>query len=121
EVMNALLYSILTDPQNSNKSLQKMFLCNNFSFNQQNEPSAGNFSSYATLINTLLNIISDFYIKMHDVSRKQLLWLLKELTRSRLNQFEKLLLQMLRNIQSGCLADKNVWLAESLLDILSDK
>ena len=126
EVLLALLYSILTDPVNSNRSLRNIILCNNnFSFSstgQQESGGVGGGSSlYATLVSTLMSIISDTYIKMQDVSRKQLLWLLKELTKSRVNQFERLLLQMLRNIQSGCLSEKNIWLAESLLDIFYEK
>ncbi len=119
EVSNALLYSILTDPANSSKSLRNLFLCNSlsFSFGAPNQTDAASASSYATMVNHLMMITSDYYPKLLDVTRKQLLWLLKELTKAKVSQVERLLLQMLRNIQSGCLTEKNVWLAETMLDI----
>jgi integrator complex subunit 3 len=127
EVLSALLYSILTDPANSIKSLRNLFLCNNLSFNFGAAAAVGgnqqpdSASSYATLVNHLVTIITEFYPKLLDTTRKQLLWLLKELTKARVSQFEKLILQLLRNIQTGCLTEKNVWLAESMLDILYDR
>lgn len=122
ELSNALLYSLLTEPGNASKCLRNIFLCNNLSFNfssnQQSDPSN---VPYACLIGNLINLISETYSKLLDTPRQQLLWLIKELTRARVNQFDKLLLQMLRNIQSGCLSDKNIWLAESILDIFTDQ
>jgi integrator complex subunit 3 len=83
-------------------------------------PQSGSSSSYGVLISNLLNIITENYSKLLDVPRQQLIWLLKELVKAKVNQFDKLILQMLRNIQSGSLIDKNIWLAESMLDILYD-
>ena len=119
EVSNALLYSILIDPSSSNKCLRYLLLCNNvsLSFAQSDGPS----TPYATLITNLLHIIIDAYTKLQDIPRQQLIWLIKELAKSRVNQFEKLMLHMIRNIQSGCLTDKNIWLAESILDIFTDQ
>jgi integrator complex subunit 3 len=120
EVSNAFLYSILTDPSNSTRSLRNLLLLNNFSFNfGQSEASSA--SSYTLIINNLLVITTDFYSKLQDVPRKQLLWLLKELSKAKINQLEKLLLQMLRNIQSSSMTDKNIWLADQVLDILYDQ
>ena len=125
EISNALLYSILTDPSNSTRCLRNLFLCNNLSFNINSNDSSHNAqnssSSYALLITNLLNIITENYFRLLDIPRQQLLWLLKELVKTRVNQFDKLLLQMLRNIQSGLLSDKNIWLAESILEILYDQ
>jgi integrator complex subunit 3 len=125
EISNALLYSILTDPSNSARCLRNLFLCNNLTFNHNsNDPSQNtqtSSSSYVLLITNLLNIITENYFRLLDTPRQQLLWLLKELVKTRVNQFDKLLLQMLRNIQSGLLSDKNIWLAESILEILYDQ
>jgi hypothetical protein len=119
EVSNALLYSILIDPASSSKCLRYLFLCFNGSFSI-GQPDTQNIA-YATLINNLLSIIIESYSKLQDTPRQQLLWLIKELAKSRVNQFEKLMLHMIRNIQSGCLSDKNIWLAESILDIFTDQ
>ena len=134
DVCNALLYSILTDPSNGARCLRNLFLCNNISFNytpaNQNNSGPNNelntmnqsgmSTSYGVLINNLHTIITENYSRLQDIPRQQLVWLLKELVKARVNQCEKLMLQMLRNIQSGSLAEKNYWLAESLLDIFTE-
>jgi len=101
-------------------------------------------TSYGVLINNMHSIITENYYRLQDTPRQQLVWLLKELVKARVGQCEKLMLQMLRNIQTGMfnfqlslvlfifsktfltfllkgsLAEKNYWLAESLLDILTE-
>jgi integrator complex subunit 3 len=128
EVCNALLYSILTDPSNSSKCLRNLFLCSSLAFNlggsvglNSADSNSVSPSSYGVLVNNLLNIATENYNRLLDIPRQQLIWLLKELVKAKINQFDKLLLQMLRNIQSGSLNDKNVWLAESMLDILYEQ
>lgn len=138
EVCNALLYAILTDPANGPRCLRNLFLCNNLSFNfggsgmssnssinqNINDANSGSSlagaggtlsgnSSYGVLISNLLNIITENYARLLDVPRQQLIWLLKELTKAKVNQFDKLLLQMLRNIQSGVYA-QNAKILKSL-------
>jgi len=58
-------------------------------------------SSYGVLINNMHSIITENYNRLQDIPRQQLVWLLKELVKARVGQCEKLMLQMLRNIQSG--------------------
>ena len=109
------------------RSLRNLFLCNNLSFNfgggssssqsfgeagggganaNSGGPQSSGSSSYGVLISNLLNIITENYSRLLDTPRQQLVWLLKELTKAKINQFDKLLLQMLRNIQSGMLLRK---------------
>lgn len=120
EVSNALLYSILIDPTNRAKSLQYLFLCQSASFSQPAE-SGGLSTSFGLVINNLLAISSESYSKLFDVPRKQIVWILREFAKAKVNQIDRLLVQMIRNIQSGCLSEKNIWLAESVLDILFDR
>lgn len=129
EVCNALLYSILSDPANSSRCLRNLFLCNNFNFSSSSVSSSigqsslelnSSATSYVVLINNLNSIITENYQRLLDTPRQQLIWLLRELVKARVTQCERLLLQMLRHIQSGSLAEKNYWLAESMLDILSE-
>ncbi len=63
--------------------------------------NGGASASYGVLISNLEKIAADHYVRLLDTPRQQLVWLLKELTRAKVNQFDKLLLQMLRNIISG--------------------
>lgn len=129
DVTNALLYSSLTDPMMAPKCLRNLFLvCGAGSSGLDptspivlGSSSSSSSAGLGLVINNLLNLITENYFKLLDLPRQQLLWLLRELVKARVNQFDKLLLQMLRNIQSGSLADKNIWLAESMLDILYDQ
>lgn len=121
DVANALLYSILTDPSMAQKCLRNLFLVCGSGTDQMMSSSSSSSSGLALIVNNLLNIILENYFKLLDQPRQQLIWLLRELVKARVGQFDKLLLQMMRNIQSGSLADKNIWLAESMLDILYDQ
>lgn len=132
DVSNALIYSSLTDPIMAPKCLRNLFLvCGAGSsgldptspivLGSGSSSSSSSSAGLGLVINNLLNLITENYFKLLDLPRQQLMWLLRELVKARVNQFDKLLLQMLRNIQSGSLADKNIWLAESMLDILYDQ
>jgi hypothetical protein len=112
EVCNAILFSILTDPTNSAKSLRVIFQSTNFNATS---------TETSSLIANILSIITENYSRMLDTPRQQLVWLIRELVKARAVHFEKVLLQMLRNIITGNCSEKNIWLAESMLDILSDE
>jgi hypothetical protein len=71
------------------------------SSNNNGGQNGGASASYGVLISNLEKIAADHYVRLLDTPRQQLVWLLKELTRAKVNQFDKLLLQMLRNIISG--------------------
>ncbi|KAI2808039.1 Integrator complex subunit 3 [Blomia tropicalis] len=67
---------------------------------------------------TLQQIISDHYFRLHEHSRKQLTWFLKELLRNQLPNVEHLYYNMFRNIMAGDVSPANISLTESLLNIL---
>ena len=80
----------------------------------------GNEQPLSLLFANMLNIITESYARLLDGPRQQLVWLLGEVYKARVSQVDKLMLQMLRNIQTGSLSDRNVWLAEAMLDILTN-
>ena len=65
-------------------------------------------------------MISEKYSRLHDIARKQLLWLVRELVKTGLNNVEGIVWCLLRQIAGGDISPKNVWLAESLVDILRE-
>ena len=113
ELSNAILYSCLVDVSNSARCLRYLFLCNNLSFNFGPENPA-----YINFVTNINNILTESYLKMQDVPRQQIVWLLKELVKAKVTLSEKIVTTMLRNIQTACLTEKNIWLTESMLDIL---
>ncbi|RWS28789.1 integrator complex subunit 3-like protein [Leptotrombidium deliense] len=68
---------------------------------------------------TLLNaIILERYTKLSETTRTQLQWLLREMIKNSTNGADTLVHNILRQIAGGDISPKNIWLAESLLDML---
>ena len=53
--------------------------------------------------------------------RTQLLWLIKELVRANVSGTDNLIWNLMRQIAGGDVTPKNIWLAESLMDLLQDQ
>lgn len=56
-----------------------------------------------------------------DSVRSQLLWLIKELVRANVTGTDMLIWNLMRQIAGGDVTPKNIWLAESLMDLLVDQ
>uniref|UniRef100_T1JE28 SOSS complex subunit A homolog n=1 Tax=Strigamia maritima TaxID=126957 RepID=T1JE28_STRMM len=67
---------------------------------------------------TRLNqIILNRYTKLQDSARAQIIWLLKEMIKNNVAGVDACCQNILRQIAGGDVSQKNVWLAESMLDI----
>ncbi|GAB6031207.1 Integrator complex subunit 3 [Chamberlinius hualienensis] len=62
-------------------------------------------------------LITEKYLKLQDVSRTQLVWLLREMIKNSVLGVDALCYNLLRQIAGGDLSPKNIWLAEAFLDI----
>jgi integrator complex subunit 3 len=129
ELSNSLLYLILIDSSMKDRYLRYLLLCNNnapllagqqHQQQQQQQLQPDNTSSYGILITNLVNISLDSYNKLQDQPKQQFMWLIRELTKARFINIEKVLYNMLRNIQGGNLSDKNLMLCDGLLGIFQD-
>jgi integrator complex subunit 3 len=79
-----------------------------------------NRDGLALVIRDLNVLILERYTKFHDIARQQLLWILREVLRNAITGSDSLIYNLLRQIAGGDVSPKNVWLAEHMLDLLSE-
>lgn len=72
---------------------------------------------FAFILSNLTQMILERFHKLLDQCRTQLIWVIKEMIRNSVPGVDGLCYNLLRQIAGGDLSQKNVWLAESLLDI----
>lgn len=107
EVCLGLLVSILADPAIAPRHYHDLTLVSRDSLKVVTE----------TLIH---QIIGERFSRLSESTRRQLLWLVRELVKTGINNVEGVVWCLLRQIAGGDVSPKNVWLAESLVDILRE-
>lgn len=108
EVQLGLLYAILIDPATSHaqKNYRDIHLvCRD---------------GFTIVLNRLNQLIFEKWLKLKDIGRSQILWLTREIVKNSVNGADTVLNGLMRQIAGGDITPKNVWLAESVLDILSE-
>lgn len=106
DVSFALIYQILTDANLAPKSYRDLTLLTRDGM---------------TFITTNLSmLVVDKYLKLTDISRRQLLWLLRELIKNQVLNVDNIVWNVLRQASGGDVSPKNVALIDGLLDILID-
>lgn len=103
DVSLGMLMSILTEPQNAIKCYRDLTLITR--------------DGLTCVLNNLSNLILERYLKFHDVTRNQLLWLVKEMIRNAVTGVDSVCWNLMRYASGGDNAPKNIFLVESLLDI----
>ena len=73
------------------------------------------------MLNYLNSLVVEKFLRLLDSARAQLLWLVKELVRANLTGTDNLIWNIMRQIAGGDVSPKNLWLAESLMDLLMDQ
>ncbi|CAB1320902.1 unnamed protein product [Coregonus sp. 'balchen'] len=66
-------------------------------------------------------ILMEKFLKLQDVCRTQLVWLVRELVKSGVIGADGVLMTLMKQIAGGDITNKNLWLAENVLDILVDQ
>lgn len=107
ELCLGLLVSILADPSIASRHYHDLTLVSRDSLKVVTE----------TLIH---QIIGERFSRLSESTRRQLLWLVRELVKTGINNVEGVVWCLLRQIAGGDVSPKNVWLAESLVDILRE-
>jgi integrator complex subunit 3 len=109
QLLQAILYAILTSPNPSSSSSYLTRLT---------AVTASTSDGYAPFVDLLYRLVNEFYPKLLEWPRSQILWLLRQLIKLDAVDVEPLCLSLLRQVSGGDLSSGNVWLAEELLDIL---
>ena len=75
----------------------------------------------ALVLNYLTQLVVEKFPRLLDSVRSQLMWLIKELVRAHVTGTDTLIWNLMRQIAGGDVTPKNIWLAESLMDMLADQ
>jgi len=75
----------------------------------------------ALVLNYLTQLVVEKFPRLLDSVRSQLMWLIKELVRANVTGTDTLIWNLMRQIAGGDVTPKNIWLAESLMDMLADQ
>lgn len=70
-------------------------------------------TTFRTILETL---IVEKWSRLSELTRRQLLWLLKQLLANQIGDYHLAYMNMMRNIISGDVSPRNLWLAETILD-----
>ncbi|XP_041980824.1 integrator complex subunit 3 homolog [Aricia agestis] len=103
DVSLGMLMSILTEPHNATKCYRDLTLVTR--------------DGWTCVLNNLSNLILERYLKFHDITRNQLLWLIKEMIRNAVMGVDSVCWNLMRYASGGDVTPKNIFLVESLLDI----
>ncbi|KAL8567155.1 hypothetical protein ACOMHN_033057 [Nucella lapillus] len=103
DIQYGLLYNILADPLTAPRSWQDMMLVSR--------------DGLTTVMAYVLNVAATKWLRLLDSARQQVVWLTKELVKHNVKDSDELYLLLLRQVVGGDLSQRNVWLAENMLDI----
>lgn len=106
DISLGLLYQILTEPTIAAKTYRDLTLL-----------SRDGLSFVTT---TLSILVAEKYLKLTEIAKRQLLWLLRELVKNQVLNVDNIVWNMLRQASGGDVSQKNLTLVDSLLDILID-
>ena len=106
EVSLGLLVVILSEPQEAAKSYRDLTLITR--------------DGLAIVLGHLNQLVLERYLRLNDVARSQLLWLLREMIRTSVASVDNLCLSLLRHAAGGDTSPRNLFLVDALLDIFQD-
>lgn len=106
DISIGLLVVILAEPQNAAKSYRDLTLVSRDGMN--------------LVLMHLSQLVVERFVRLLDVVRQQLLWLLREMIRNAVTGVDVLCWNLLRNVAGGDVSGRNLVLAESLLDTFTE-
>ncbi|KAJ8398495.1 hypothetical protein AAFF_G00427500 [Aldrovandia affinis] len=107
EVCLGLFLLLLTEPTQAQRSYRDLTLVNRDGMN--------------VILIKINQILMEKFLKLQDVCRTQLVWLVRELVKNGVIGADGVLMTLMKQIAGGDISSKNLWLAENVLDILVDQ
>ncbi|KAM4540129.1 integrator complex subunit 3 isoform 1-T1 [Odontesthes bonariensis] len=107
EVCLGLFSLVLTEPTQAQRCYRDMTLLNRDGMN--------------IVLVKINQILMEKFLKLQDVPRTQLVWLVRELVKSGVIGADGVIMTLQKQIAGGDISTKNLWLAENVLDILLDQ
>ncbi|KAK6631392.1 hypothetical protein RUM43_000169 [Polyplax serrata] len=103
EMSLGLLVTILTEPKNATKAYRDLTLISR--------------DGLTLVVSHLSQLVLERYLRFNDVTRTQLMWLLREMIRNGVNNVDTLCWNVMRHAAGGDTSPRNLFLVENLLDI----
>uniref|UniRef100_A0A8D2QUU2 Integrator complex subunit 3 n=1 Tax=Zosterops lateralis melanops TaxID=1220523 RepID=A0A8D2QUU2_ZOSLA len=107
EICLGLFTLVLTDPAQAQKCYRDLALVSRDGMN--------------IVLNKINHILMEKYLKLQDTCRTQLVWLLRELVKSGVLGADGVCMTFMKQIAGGDVTAKNIWLAENVLEILTEQ
>ncbi|XP_068423201.1 integrator complex subunit 3 isoform X1 [Clinocottus analis] len=107
EVCLGLFSLVLTEPTQAQRCYRDLALLNRDGMN--------------VVLVKINQILMEKFLKLQDVPRTQLVWLIRELVKTGVMGADGVVMTLLKQIAGGDISTKNLWLSESVLDILLDQ
>nr|CAG4646849.1 EOG090X0205 [Megafenestra aurita]SVE92248.1 EOG090X0205 [Megafenestra aurita] len=107
DVCVGLVYMILTDQPNAARCYRDLSFVSR--------------DGLALVLSHLTQLVAERFPRLLDSVRNQLMWLIKELVRANVTGTDMVIWNLMRQIAGGDVAAKNIWLAETLMDLLIDQ
>ncbi|XP_026580556.1 integrator complex subunit 3-like [Pseudonaja textilis] len=107
EVCLGLFTMILTEPAQAQKCYRDLALVSR--------------DGLSTILTKMNQILMEKYLKLQDTCRTQLVWLLREMVRNGIIGIDGNCMTFMKQIAGGDVTSKNIWLAENILDILTEQ
>ncbi|XP_023657263.1 integrator complex subunit 3 isoform X1 [Paramormyrops kingsleyae] len=107
EVCLGLFTLLLTEPAQAQRCYRDLTLVNRDGMN--------------VVLVKINQILMEKFLKLQDVCRSQLVWLVRELVKSGVIGADGVLMTLMKQIAGGDISTKNLWLAENVLDILVEQ
>ncbi|XP_008057516.1 integrator complex subunit 3 isoform X4 [Carlito syrichta] len=107
EICLGLFTLVLTEPAQAQKCYRDLALVSRDGMN--------------IVLNKINQILMEKYLKLQDTCRTQLVWLVRELVKSGVLGADGVCMTFMKQIAGGDVTAKNIWLAESVLDILTEQ
>lgn len=107
EVCLGLFTLVLTEPAQAQRSYRDLTLVNR--------------DGMSIVLGKINQILMEKFLKLQDQPRTQMVWLVRELVKTGVMGADGVVMTLLKQIAGGDVSSKNLWLAESVLDILLDQ
>ncbi|XP_062265557.1 integrator complex subunit 3 [Platichthys flesus] len=107
EVCLGLFTLLLTEPSQAQRCYRDLTLVNRDGMN--------------VILVKINQILMEKFLKLQDVPRTQLVWLVRELVKSSVIGADGVVMTLLKQIAGGDISTKNLWLAENVLEILLEQ
>uniref|UniRef100_A0A672LBR4 Integrator complex subunit 3-like n=2 Tax=Sinocyclocheilus grahami TaxID=75366 RepID=A0A672LBR4_SINGR len=107
EVCLGLFMLLLTEPPQAQRCYRDLTLVNRDGMN--------------VVLMKINQILMEKFLKLQEVCRTQLVWLVRELVKSGVIGADGVLMTLMKQIAGGDISNKNLWLAESVLEMLVEQ